>query len=186
MERENLGCVVTTRCVTGSVYFQLTQNRKGKRLGGLWTAEPLGKTMKPKRSFLKTRCRVLIVSRQRNDFNVKATNRPDRAGRPSADAAGRQAVPCFGPIAPPPVLSRYYGYGGSGVAAPVGHRPVRLVVAVLMCAHLMRHSMSQRHALLQVLCPQADCRAVPSDRPRPSRDRDSLPDAGSYWCRACS
>ena len=39
--------------------------------------EPLGKTKKPKRSFLKTRCRVPIVSRQRNDFNVKATNRPD-------------------------------------------------------------------------------------------------------------
>ena len=52
-------------------------NRKGKRLGGLWTAEPLGKTKKPKRSFLKTRCRGLIVSRQCNDFNVKATNRPD-------------------------------------------------------------------------------------------------------------
>ena len=32
--------------------------------------------MKPKRSFLKTRCGVLIVSRQRNDFNMKATNRP--------------------------------------------------------------------------------------------------------------
>ena len=75
-KEEILGCVVTTRCVTGSVYFKLTQNRKGKRLGGLWTTEPLGKTMKPKRSFLKTRCRVLIVSRQRNDFNVKATNRP--------------------------------------------------------------------------------------------------------------
>ena len=59
----------------------------------------------------------------------------------------------------------YDGYGGSGVAAPVGHRPARLVVAVLMCAHLMQRNMAQRHALLQVLRPQADCRAVPSDRP---------------------
>ena len=35
------------------------------------------KTQNPKRSSLKTRYRVFIVSRQRNDFNVKATNRPD-------------------------------------------------------------------------------------------------------------
>ena len=60
-----------------SVYFKLTRNRKGKRLGTPLATEPLGKTKKPKRSFLKTRCRGLIVSRQRNDFNVKATNRPD-------------------------------------------------------------------------------------------------------------
>ena len=37
----------------------------------------------------------------------------------------------LGRFAPPPVPSRYDGYGGSGVAAPVGQRPVRLVVAVL-------------------------------------------------------
>ena len=60
-----------------SVYFKLTRNRKGKRLGTPLATEPLGKTKKPKRSFLKTRCRGLIVSRQRNDFNVKAINRPD-------------------------------------------------------------------------------------------------------------
>ena len=61
----------------------------------------------------------------------------------SADAAGRQAVPCLGPIAPPPVPSRCGGYGGSGVAAPVGHRPVRPVVAVLLCAHLMQRYVAE-------------------------------------------
>ena len=50
---------------------------EGKEARWPVAAEPLGKTKKPKRSFLKTRCRGLIVSRQRNDFNVKAINRPD-------------------------------------------------------------------------------------------------------------
>ena len=67
--------------------FLAHQNRKGKRLGGLWRAEPLGKTEKPKRSFLETRCRGLIVSRQRNYFNVKAINRPGDLRAPHGKSA---------------------------------------------------------------------------------------------------
>ena len=85
MERGNSRCVVTTRCVTGSVYFKLTENRKGKRLGAPLATEPLGKTKKPQRSSLKTRCRVAIVARQRNYFNVKATNRPDDLRAPPSN-----------------------------------------------------------------------------------------------------
>ena len=63
----------------------------------------------------------------------------------------RSAVPCLGPIAPPPVPSRYDGYGGSGVAAPVGHRSVRLVVAVL-CARTECSTVCRRGTLCCKSC----------------------------------